>query len=114
MMYEGSERRSTESDIKQLASQLQSLNSDVTEIKMAMKDLAAAITKLALVEERQSNANQAQERAFAAIERIEQRLMALEKQAPLNSQAQRWIERGVIATVAAVLVFAWGKLTGKG
>lgn len=81
-----------------LSIQLRTLHDDVTEMKMAMKDLASAITKLALIEERQTNAAAAQERAFAALERVELRLAALERDVPANKRASIWLDRALWAS----------------
>lgn len=86
---------STDSPVLNL--QLKTLHEDVSEMKMAMKDLASAITKLALIEERQSNAAAALERAFAALERVELRLTALEKDVPANKRVSVWVDRAIWA-----------------
>lgn len=86
-------------DIKELtemAGKLISLHEDVTEIKGALRDLTSAITKLALIEERQSVTNAALERAFGAISRVEDRLTEIERLAPMNNQSRVWVERFVL------------------
>lgn len=86
------------------ALRLETLHKDVGEIKAALRDLTHAITKLALIEERQAQAAQSLERAFAAIERLEKRLARLEESAPINQQASKWIFGGMWAAVGALLV----------
>jgi len=76
---------------------LGTLHDDVGEMKAAMKDLAAAITKLALIEERQSNAAAAMERAFLALEKVENRLAVLEAHVPANKRVSIWIDRATWA-----------------
>jgi hypothetical protein len=100
-------------DIKELtemAGKLISLHEDVTEIKGALRDLTSAITKLALIEERQSVTNAALERAFGAISRVEDRLTELERLAPMNNQSRVWVERFVLALAGAALVFIWDQM----
>lgn len=80
-----------------LSMRLQTLHDDVGEMKAAMKDLAAAITKLALIEERQTNAAAALERAFIALERVEARLGALEAHVPSNKKVSVWLDRATWA-----------------
>jgi hypothetical protein len=100
-------------DIKELAEmagKLMSLHEDVTEIKGALRDLTSAITKLALIEERQSVTNAALERAFVAISRVEDRLTEIERLAPINNQSRVWVERFVLALAGAALVFIWDQM----
>ena len=105
--WSGAERRKDVKELNELASKLMSLHDDVSEIKGALKDLTSAITKLALIEERQSVTNAALERAFVAISRVEDRLSELERIAPMNNQSRIWVERFVIAIAGAALFFVW-------
>jgi hypothetical protein len=100
-------------DIKELtemAGKLISLHEDVTEIKGALRDLTSAITKLALIEERQTVTNAALERAFGAISRVEDRLTEIERLAPMNNQSRVWVERFVLALAGAALAFIWDQI----
>lgn len=86
-----------ETDFTLLNHRLGVLHQDVGEMKAAMKDLAAAITKLALIEERQSNAAAAQERAFQVLEKLESRVAALEIHVPANKRLSVWFDRATWA-----------------
>ena len=108
--WSGAERRKDVVELNELASKLLSLHEDVSEIKGALKDLTSAITKLALIEERQTVTNASLERAFVAISRVEDRLTELERLTPLNNQARIWVERFVIAIVSAALVYLWDQV----
>ncbi len=108
--WSGIERRKDVKELNELANKLMSLHEDVSEIKGALKDLTSAITKLALIEERQSVTNAALERAFVAISRVDDRLTELERLTPLNNQARIWVERFVIAVVSAALVYIWDRV----
>jgi hypothetical protein len=99
-----------EEGVTALNTRLQVLHEDVTDIKSVLKDLTSAITKLALIEERQAQASAAQERAFKALERIEERVSALEKRVPMNDHMNRWIERIFTAVILAVVLFALKKI----
>ena len=94
-----------------LAHRLDTLHQDVHEIKAALKQLADAVIRLALVEERQAQAAAAQDRAMAALERIEERVTKLELQAPAAKRASIWIDRAAWAAMAAVAVYV-AKATG--
>ena len=93
------------SEITVLATRIESLHGDVSEIKDALKALSEAITKLALVEERQSQTAQALERAFVAIEKIENRVDTLEQVAVNSRRVSDWVDRAVWAAAAATVVY---------
>jgi hypothetical protein len=105
--WQGAERRKDMKDFTELAGKLISLHDDVSEIKGALKDLTFAITKLALIEERQTVTNTSLERAFMAIQRVEDRLFELERLQPIANQSRVWVERFVIALAGAALFFVW-------
>lgn len=105
--WSGEERRRDVKELNELATKLLSLHEDVSEIKGALRDLTSAITKLALIEERQTVTNAALERAFVAISRVEDRLTELERLAPINNQSRVWVERFVMAVIGAALLFVW-------
>lgn len=92
-----------------LSTRMESLHQDVGEIKSAMNNLSAAITKLALVEERQAMANQALERAFNAIGKIEERLILLEKADAHNKRTNKYMDSIVWAAAAASVMFVAAK-----
>jgi hypothetical protein len=87
----------TAGDVSVLDHRLGDLHQDVTEMKVAMKDLAAAITKLALIEERQSNAAAAMERAFSLLNKLEERVYQLESYVPANKRVSVWLDRATWA-----------------
>jgi hypothetical protein len=94
-----------------LSHKLQVLHEDVGEMKSVLKDLTAAITKLALIEERQTQAAAAQERAFQALERVEQRVAALEAYVPANKRVSVWLDRATWGAIGLLLMFV-AKKTG--
>lgn len=93
------------SDMAVLSQRLETLHEDVGEVKTALKALSEAITKLALVEERQSQTSQALERAFIAIERIEARVAKLEGSSAENRRINIWVDRAIWALAAAAAMF---------
>lgn len=111
-VWNGEERRRDVKELNELASKLMSLHDDVSEIKGALRDLTSAITKLALIEERQTVTNAALERAFVAISRVEDRLTELERLTPMNNQTRAWIERLMVAIIGGALFFVWEKIKG--
>lgn len=105
--YRGPDRRTTSA----LETKLAVLHEDVSDIKSAIKDLTSAITRLALVEERMATASAAQERACKAIAEVEKKVVEIEKILATQSRSSAWVERSVLATAAAALVYV-GKKVG--
>ena len=107
-----------ESDINVVITRLGLLSEDVGELKETLRQIATAVTRLALVEERQMQTNEALSRAFKQIDKldlkltgIEQRLGTLERMQPLQQQTNGWVMTSVwIAAGAAVMFVA--KKTG--
>lgn len=97
-------------DVNMLSARLQTLHTDVSDIKGTLKDLTQAINKLALVEERISNAVAAQERTFKIIERLEARIDTLEKAQALDESQSKWIDRGVVALLGAAATYIWERI----
>jgi len=113
--WDGNERRAT---VSVLEERLAALHADVTDMKDALSNLTTAITKLALIEERQSTSQQAVERAFTAISKVEgaidrltDRITQLEIKAPGYDKTTQWMER---VTIAAVSILAMGVLAKSG
>ncbi len=96
-----------------IGTKLQALHDDVGSMKRAVEKLTDAITKLAVVEERQQQAAQATERTFKEIEKIQQRLTALEQQAPISKQTNDWAGKlawGAVSALAAIVAVKLGLL----
>jgi len=89
-----------------LNERLNALHGDLSEVKSALAQLSEAITKLALVEERQSQTAAALERAFKTIDKIEQRVMAIEEANVTHKATSIWVDRGITAAfaVAATII----------
>ena len=117
-----------------LATKIEDLAQDMNEMKHGIAKMADALTKLAIVEERQTQTILAQERAFKALERVEERqrthelvckdqdkevrqLIAdsnerlatrvadLEKAEPMQAQTSKWVTAGVWGALALLASF---------
>ena len=97
-------------DVSLLSVRLQTLHTDVSDIKGTLKDLTTAINKLALVEERITNAAAAQERTFKALEKLEERIDNLEKAQVIDDNTSKWIDRGIVAFVGAAVAYIWERI----
>lgn len=97
-------------DVNLLSVKLQTLHTDVSDIKGTLKDLTSAINKLALVEERLTNATAAQERTFKALEKLEERIDSLERNAVTSDSTTKWLDRGLVAILGAFVAFIWERV----
>lgn len=100
-------------DVNVVITRLSGLSEDVNELKDTLKQIASAVTRLALVEERQMQTNEALSRAFKGMDKIdtrlsvtEHRVVALERDVPLQKQASGWVMSAVWAAagLAAFLI----------
>ena len=106
-----------DSDINVVITRLGLLSDDVGELKETLRQIATAVTRLALVEERQSQTNEALSRAFKQIDKvelkltgIEQRIGALERMQPLQQQTNGWVTTMLWATAGAAVMFVAKKV----
>ena len=101
-----------DSDINVVITRLGLLSDDVGELKETLRQIASAVTRLALVEERQMQTNEALSRAFKQIDKLdlklvgfEQRLGALERLQPQQQQTTTWVVSAVWAAAGAAFFF---------
>lgn len=106
-----------ESDINVVITRLGILSDDVGELKETLRQIASAVTRLALVEERQMQTNEALSRAFKQIDKvelkltgIEQRLGSLERLQPQQQQTSAWVTTMLWATAGAAVMFVAKKV----
>jgi len=106
-----------DSDINVVITRLGLLSDDVGELKETLRQIATAVTRLALVEERQSQTNEALSRAFKQIDKvelkltgIEQRLVSLERVQPQQQQTSAWVTTMLWATAGAAVMFVAKKV----
>ena len=101
-----------DSDINVVITRLGLLSEDVGELKETLRQIASAVTRLALVEERQMQTNEALSRAFKQIDKldiklvsVEQRLGVLERLQPQQQQTTTWVVSAVWAAAGAAFFF---------
>ena len=106
-----------DSDINVVITRLELLSDDVGELKETLRQIATAVTRLALVEERQSQTNEALSRAFKQIDKvdlkltgIEQRLGSLERLQPQQQQTSAWVTTMLWVTAGAAVMFVAKKV----
>lgn len=95
--------------IERLTHHIQRIRDDQHAMRAAIEKMSEAVTRLALVEERQSAASTAIERLVQSIERLDERLRRLEISDPLQARSSEWIMNAVWAAAAAAVMFMAGK-----
>ena len=127
-------RRASDGSVNVLTERIEGLAQDMGEMKQGIAKMADALTKLAIVEERQTQTILAQERAFKALERVEERqrqhemqcrdldkevrqliadsnerlsirISELEKAEPMQAQTSKWVTAGVWGALALLASF---------
>ena len=117
-----------------LSTKIEGLAQDMSEMKHGIAKMADALTKLAIVEERQTQTILAQERAFKALERVEERqrthelvckdqdkevrqliadsnerlstrVAELEKAEPMQEQTGKWVMAAVWGAAGLLALF---------
>lgn len=95
--------------IERLTHHIQRIREDQHAMRAAIENMSEAVTRLALVEERQSAASTAIERLVQSIEKLDERLRRLEVAEPMQAKASEWVQSAVWAAAAAAVVFVAGK-----
>lgn len=127
-------RRAEDKNMQVLATKIEGLAQDMNEMKHGIAKMADALTKLAIVEERQTQTILAQERAFKALERVEERqrthelvckdqdkevrqliadsnerlstrVAELEKAEPMQEQTGKWVMAAVWGAAGLLALF---------
>ena len=134
MTEQTTNRRAEDKNMQVLATKIEGLAQDMNEMKHGIAKMADALTKLAIVEERQTQTILAQERAFKTLERVEERqrqhelqcrdqdkevrqliadsnerlsirVTELEKAEPMQAQTSKWVTAGVWGALALLASF---------
>ena len=134
MTEQTTNRRAEDKNVQVLATKIEGLAQDMSEMKHGIAKMADALTKLAIVEERQTQPILAQERAFKALERVEERqrthelvckeqdkevrqliadsnerlstrVAELEKAEPMQEQTGKWVMAAVWGAAGLLALF---------
>lgn len=112
---EPNKRRNTDVNIQVVIDRLTNLHEDVNDLKEStkdsMKEIANAITKLVLLEERQSHTNDNFSRVVNQLDNIQRRVEELEKQEPLQKLTSKWMV-SIIWAAAGAAVWLAAKFVG--
>lgn len=102
-------RRNSDVSIQVVIDRLANLHEDVNDLREStrdsMKEIASAITKLVLLEERQSHANDNFSRVVNQLDNIQKRVEELEKHEPLQKLTSKWMLTAVYGAATASVYF---------
>lgn len=93
-----------------LGVQVDAMQGVLVDVKYSVEGLRDAVSKLVLIEERQSVTSQAIERLFAMIAKIDARLGTLEKSSGEGLRTTRWVDAFIFAVLTVTLAFAAKKV----
>lgn len=92
-----------EADIAVAIAKLDLVTSDLSDLKMSMRELTSAVSRLAVIEERQSATNESIGRAFKQIDGLSVRVGTLEVAQPIQKQSSDYVQKAVGYIIAIVL-----------
>lgn len=92
-----------DTDLAVAIAKIESISGDMAEIKGTMRELASAVSRLAVIEERQTSTNDAIGRAFKEITALGSRVTNLEQAQPIQKQSSDMVQTAVKYIIAAVL-----------
>lgn len=92
-----------EADLAVAIAKIDSITSDLSDLKSSIKELTTAVSRLAVMEERQSTTNESIDRAFKQLDSISARVTALEQAQPIQKQSSDYVQKAVGYIVAIVL-----------
>lgn len=106
-----------DTSVQVIAERIDNLHNHISDLRDSMKDsmkeMANAVNKLVRIEEGQMHMMQAHERLALQLDkhedrcrRLEDRVDALEREAPMNKQVRNWVFAAVTGVVSMVGVFA--------
>lgn len=106
----GESMRDDEHSLALLAHSVRQLADGQAAIREEMRDLTNAVTRLAIFEERQARQSEALDRAFKAIEKVEDRATVLELHAPEARRIHAWVDRAIAASLGLLGYYIAHKL----
>ena len=95
--------------IERITHHIQRIREDQHAMRAAIERMSEAVTRLALVEERQTAASSAIDRLALTLERLDERLRRLEVAEPMQAKATEWVQSALWALAAAAVMFVAGK-----
>lgn len=86
------------------------LRENTQEVKSVLTRVADALDRLARLEERHASMSRAVERAFAAIDALNARVVQIERLQPVHQLTSGWVEKAAWAAAGMIAVIVMKKL----
>ncbi len=106
--WDGLDRRPSDKT-ELILHRLSSMERGMQDVNASLNKLAEHMARLALVEERIGQVNDALGRAFKELDAAKARVATLEQAAPLTKTATEWVFKAVLAGVSLVAVYVAAK-----
>lgn len=95
-----------------MRAEIGSIRQSLSEVKSTMSKMADALERLARLEERHANTASALDRAFSALNGLETRIEAIERQQPVQKLTSDWVINLVWAVVGMAATLLVKHFTG--
>ena len=92
-----------DADLAVAIAKIDSITSDLVDLKISMRELATAVSRLAVIEDRQSTTNESIGRAFKDIQNLATRVASLEAAQPIQKQSSDAVQTAMKYILAIVL-----------
>jgi hypothetical protein len=92
-----------DADLAVAIAKIDAITSDLADLKVSMRELATAVSRLAVIEDRQSTTNESIGRAFKDIQHLAARVASLEMAQPIQKQSSDAVQTAMKYIVAIVL-----------
>lgn len=91
--------------IERLTHHIQRIRETQDRMEKSVSQIADALTRLALVEERQASTSTSIDRLAASVEKLDERLKALEVMSPNNSRIASMVDKALWGVAGGALIF---------
>lgn len=105
-------RRGIDPLVEIMAHHIKSMREDMGEMKQSVTKLTEAVTKLVLLEERQSNTTAELDRVARSVTKLDSRLQMLERAQPMAKQVSQWVLNAVWGGAGMLVALAVSKVFG--
>jgi methyl-accepting chemotaxis protein len=95
----------SEDQIATLASDINHIRENQDTMRDAIERMSEAVTRLAIIEERQSSASQAIDRVMTAVEKLDERVRTLEVAEPMQAKTSEWVQSALWAAGSVAAMF---------
>lgn len=97
-----------EARLARVEEQIKAVADDMIDVKTSLKDIAASLKTIAVLEVKHDNMSEAVKRAFKAIDKVTERVDAIEKALPYMRIASSWVFKAVLFVMGILGATALG------